>query len=171
MNFNKQKKHKQIFKIDFVTDKRRADEISKNRRSTDLFLKGLYLSFFENNNLNYADYRIDGDVAALRKRNVYQRGAISSSNFPAMRNYNKLVVDFSKLASYNETKDILFKTNDETKSTDKRVNNNAFKDANLSSTTLTSGAKAVVQSNSVTEKYERKNTNKNDAQPFLIQVY
>lgn len=132
-----------------------------------MFLKGLYLSFFEGTDLNHANYRIDGDAGALRKRNVHHRSAISSSHFPAMRNYNKLVVDFSKIAQYDETKDILYRNNDATKAMDNSVNN-GFKDAYLIHPTLTIGTTAT-QSTSSTEKHDT--TNNNAKQPFLIQVY
>lgn len=145
------------------TDKRRADETLKDRRSTDLFLKGLYLSFFENNDsINHALYHIDGDGTALKKRNVHQKSAISSSHFPAMRNYNKLAVDFSKLAQFDETRDSSSQNNnDDTKSTDKSVNNE-----NLINPTLTFGAKAIQPTSTL--KYH---DNNNAQQSFLIQVY
>lgn len=72
----------------------------KDRRSTDLFLKGLYLSKFERNHLN-TDYRTkESPELPVRKRTIH------SNNFPDMRNYNKLLVDYSKLATHDETKDI-----------------------------------------------------------------
>lgn len=75
-------------------------DVMKDRRSTDLFLKGLYLSKFERNHLN-TDYRTkESPELPVRKRTIH------SNNFPDMRNYNKLLVDYSKLATHDETKDI-----------------------------------------------------------------
>lgn len=75
-------------------------DVMKDRRSTDLFLKGLYLSKFERNHLN-TDYRTkESPELPVRKRTIH------SNNFPDTRNYNKLLVDYSKLATHDETKDI-----------------------------------------------------------------
>lgn len=72
-------------------------DVSKDRRSTDLFLKGLYLSNFENNDLKQATYRTsEWSRLPVKKRN--------SNHLPDTSNYNKLLVDYSKLATYDETK-------------------------------------------------------------------
>lgn len=72
-------------------------DVSKDRRSTDLFLKGLYLSNFENIDLKRLTQRTHDNLQP--KRN-------SNAKLPDMRNYNKLLADFSKLATLDETKNI-----------------------------------------------------------------
>lgn len=83
------------YKFDFLCYDTDAD-VSKDRRSTDLFLKGLYLSNFENLDLKRLTQRTNDN---LQKRN-------SNAKLPDMRNYNKLLADFSKLATLDETKNI-----------------------------------------------------------------
>lgn len=139
----------EIFAIHFAADTRDADG-SKDRRSTDLFLKGLYLSFFESNDAHPADYR--NPELPLRKRNIHS----NRIDFPAMRNYNKLVVDFSKLANYNETRHIYRNLANETDTTTE------------SNTDRT--AKQIIHPTTVPEQTTYA-TNQQSEQPFLIAVY
>lgn len=126
--------------------------------------------------MNHLDYRIDeGAAFPLRKRNVPQKTITSSTDFPALRNYNKLVVDFTKLATNNNEAKNHPRSNHEIKSTDTSVNNtnnnnnkNTSKDANLIYSTLTSGNKAVHPTSTATEQQTNQN---NRAQPFLIKVF
>lgn len=120
-----------------------------------MFWKGLHLSYFEHNDSQHSDYR-------KHQRPEYQVRKRKSPNglndFPALRNYNKLVVDFQKLP-----KDINknYRNEMETKissNTDTNVN-----DTKLIKTTLTSDK--VAQPNI---KQRPLNDTK---QPFLIQVY
>lgn len=121
-----------------------------DRQSTDLFLKGLYLSFFESNDLHQDDYqRHERPEYSVRKR----KSPSGLANFPAMQNYRKLVVDFSKLALNNESKDI-HRTN--ANQTDTNIKN-----MKLIESTMTS----VAQTNTT---HKPLNSTK---QPFLIQVY
>lgn len=80
----------------FFNNKNTDADVSKDRRSTDLFLKGLYLSNFENFDIKRLTQRTNDN---LQKRN-------SNAKLPDMRNYNKLLADFSKLATLDETKNI-----------------------------------------------------------------
>lgn len=157
-------------KINFRdTDKRHAD-YTKDHQSTDLFLKGLYLSFFENSDLNQLDHYQTHERAeiAVRKR----KSPINFGNFATLRNNNQLTVNSSKLATSNETNDINQSNNNETETdttktglnTDTRSNDNSFKDAKIFNPTLTFDTPAPI--NATHEPRTLNNT-----EPFLIQVY
>lgn len=144
----------------YCVDKSHAD-IIKDRQSADLFLKGLHLSYFEHNDSQHSDYR-------KHQRPEYQVRKRKSPNglsvFPALRNYNKLVVDFQKLALFNATRDINKNNNrNETETKESSHTDTNVNDTKLIKTTLTSDK--VAQSD-VTQR-----PSNDTKQPFLIQVY
>lgn len=129
-----------------VAGKSLADK--DNGLSTDLFLKGLHLSFFESNDLHQDDYqRHERPEYTVRKR----KSPTGLANFPTMQK-KKLVVDFSKSTPYNETKDH-HQTNANKTDT--------LTDTKLIETTMTSASQANTT-------HAPLNSTK---QPFLIQVY
>lgn len=154
--------HQNVRLIKFCSaDKSRADIKTKDRQSTDLFLKGLHLSYFEHTDSQQSDFR-------KHQRSEYQvrkrKSPNGLSDFPALRNYNKLVVDFQKLALFNETKNNNKNNRNETET---KTSSNTDKSANetkLIKTTLTSNK--VIQPVATTK--QSLNVTK---QPFLIQVY
>lgn len=107
-----------LFKINFVTDKRNA-EYAKDHQSTDLFLKGLHLSFFESNDLNLPDYYRTHERAEtpVRKRKSPINFGIVMQN-----NNNQLNSNHLKLTAFNKTNDINKSSNNETDTTKIELN-------------------------------------------------
>ncbi|XP_055300050.1 uncharacterized protein LOC129567310 isoform X2 [Sitodiplosis mosellana] len=151
-------------------DKRHAD-YTKDHQSTDLFWKGLHLSFFENNDLNQLDYYTthERDDTPVRKR----KSPLDFGNFLGTRNNNnnnQPTIDSAILTAHNETNDFYKRNNNKTETTKTGLSantrsNDAFKNANIFKPTLTFD-KAVL-----TNATHEPRTLNNYTEPFLIRVY
>lgn len=139
-----------------------TDKLHAENESTDLFFKGLYLSFFESNDLDTLDnYRThERAETPVRKR----KSPINFSIFSTMQNSNhQLNANSSPLTVYNETNDIYKSKNNETETT-KTGLNEPFKDVTFINSTLTFDKAA--QTNATREQRTHNNT-----ESFLIRVY
>lgn len=95
--------------ITIKTHKKYATDITKERRSTDLLYKGLQLYLFDKNNLNAKDNEFINNDKESQSQTSKPIGTISFkrsgnfADFPESNNFNKLIIDLTKIAAFNET--------------------------------------------------------------------
>lgn len=144
-----------------MTDKRQV-EYAKDHQSTDLFLKGLHLSYFESNDLNLPDYyrTHEGAETPVRKRK-------SPINIGIVNN-NQLISNHLNLTTFNRTNDNNKSSNHETDMTKTELNtdiqtNLTFDNAKTIKSTLT---QAVLANETNQLQIHNNNTGS-----FLIRIY
>lgn len=144
-----------------MTDKRQV-EYAKDHQSTDLFLKGLHLSYFESNDLNLPDYyrTHEGAETPVRKRK-------SPINIGIVNN-NQLISNHLNLTTFNRTNDNNKSSNHETDMTKTELNtdiqtNLKFDNAKTIKSTLT---QAVLANETNQLQIHNNNTGS-----FLIRIY
>lgn len=148
-----------------MTDKRHV-EYAKDHQSTDLFLKGLHLSYFESNDLNLPDYyrtHERAETPVRKRKSPINFGIVMQNN-----NNNQLTSNHLKLTAFNRTNDINKSSNNETDTTKTELNtdtraNITIDNAKTIKTTLT---QAILANETHQSQIHNNNTGS-----FLIRVY